>query len=244
MAHFGPLWLQDGSYSATADRQLIAALWPAGGASGGAVTAVTNTMTVSVAAGYAAVPLTGGQGSALCRWDAAEIPPALGASPPSGQSRIDLIVVQVRDTALDSGANVDFVLQVVAGTPAATPTVPAVPANALALAQVLVPGTVANLNTATFTDLRPLGHCEASARSGGQQVSSAATPTKILLDSVEGGGGYDLTNHWYVCPIPGRYRMDGAVTFDRGLSLAIAHVYKNGGGIGNGIAAGVLPRPA
>jgi hypothetical protein len=109
------------------------------------------------------------------------------ATHPAGQTRVDLIVVQVRDTQIDAGANTDFIVTSVAGTPAAlgvgveTPDVeapeagtkpggdeeprpplaellagvaPAVPANALVLAQVVVPGAVANLNTATITDKR------------------------------------------------------------------------------------------
>ena len=153
MGHLGPLWQQAGSYSATADRQLLAALWPAGGANGGAVTAVLNTMSVSVAAGSAAVPMQTGQGAALCHWDAAETV-TLTAAPPSGQSRVDLIVCQVRDNALDGGANNDFVITAVPGTPAASgPAVPATPNNAYVLATVLVPGAAANLNGATITNL-------------------------------------------------------------------------------------------
>ena len=151
MTRFAPLWQQAGSYAAQLDRGLIAALWPAGGVLGGAVAALNNTMTASVAPGSAAVPLASGQGAALCRWDAAEVV-TVTASPPSGQSRIDLVVCQVRDNAIDAGPNNDFVFVVVAGTPAASaPAAPAVPANALAVAQVTVPGAAANLNGATIT---------------------------------------------------------------------------------------------
>ena len=158
MAHAPVLWQQAGNYPAVADRGLLAALWPTGGASGAVVTAVNNTMTVSVAVGSAAVPLQSGNGTALCRWDAPEVPPALNASPPSGQSRIDLVICQVRDNAIDAGPNNDFVLAVVTGTPAASnPAVPATPANALALATVTVPGAAANLNAASIVDRRPGG---------------------------------------------------------------------------------------
>jgi hypothetical protein len=155
MARFEPLWQQAGSYAAQLDRVLIAALWPSGGVLGGAVTAVFATMNVSIAAGYAAVPLQTGQGSALCRWDAAEVV-TLTASPPSGQSRIDLIVAQLRDNAIDGGPNNDFIFSAVAGTPAATnPAVPATPANALALATVTVAGAIANLNAAPVVRVSP-----------------------------------------------------------------------------------------
>jgi hypothetical protein len=109
-------------------------------------------MTVSVAPGQAAVPMQAGQGSALCWWDAAEVV-TLAAAPASGQSRIDRIVAQVRDNALDSGGNNDFLITNVTGTAATTGSqvAPAVPTNAYALANVLVPGNVTNLNTATVT---------------------------------------------------------------------------------------------
>lgn len=118
MPHTPVLWQQSSTYPAGADRQLLGALWPAGGALGAAVSAVANTMQVSIAPGSAAVALQSGQGSALCHWDTAEVL-TLDASPPSGQSRVDLIVCQVRDPDLDGGLNSDFVLMAVKGTPAA-----------------------------------------------------------------------------------------------------------------------------
>jgi hypothetical protein len=115
-------------------------------------------MTVTAAAGTVAVPLQAGQGAAACVWDANEVVTLANATHPAGQSRIDLVIVQVRDNALDAGANNDFIVTSVTGVPAASnPAVPALPTNALAIAQVLVPGAVANLSTATVTDLRGVG---------------------------------------------------------------------------------------
>jgi hypothetical protein len=112
-------------------------------------------MNVSIPVGAMAVPMQAGQGSALCRWDAAEAV-TLAAAPPAGQSRIDVVVCQVHDDALDGGGLNDFVFAVVQGAPAAAnPVVPATPANAAAMCTVTVPGAVANLNTATVTDQRP-----------------------------------------------------------------------------------------
>jgi hypothetical protein len=113
-------------------------------------------MGVSVAPGTAAVPLVTAQGSALCRWDAPEVATVAAATHPAGQSRIDLIVVQVRDFDLDGGANNDFIVVSVTGIPAASnPAVPATPANAVVLYRVVVPGAAANLNGAVLFDLRP-----------------------------------------------------------------------------------------
>ena len=47
-------------------------------------------------AGLCAVPLSGNNGVALCRWDAAE-QVTIGAAPGAGTTRIDLVVCQVRD---------------------------------------------------------------------------------------------------------------------------------------------------
>ena len=156
MAKFPPLWNQALSYPAQVDRYLLGSLWPGGGASGAVPTVVANTMNVSIPPGSCAVPLQAGQGTALCHWDAAEVV-TIVAAPPSGQSRWDLIVCQVRDNAIDGGPNNDFVLAAVAGTPAASPAPPANPANAYAMAWVLVSGGAANLNGATIVDLRANG---------------------------------------------------------------------------------------
>lgn len=154
MTRYQPLWQQAGSYTATLDRALLLHQAPYGEASGLAPSAVANTMQIQVPAGRVIVPLTSGQGGALCRWDQTETV-TLAAAPPSGQSRIDRVVCQVRDNALDAGGNNDFIFAAVAGVPAATnPAAPAVPANAFLMCDVTVPGAAANLNTATITDRR------------------------------------------------------------------------------------------
>jgi len=227
MTRYAPLWQQAGSYPASVDRGLLSTLWPAGGVTGGAVTAVTNTMTVSVAAGTAAVPLQAGQGVALCRWDAPEVPAALGAAPPTGQSRIDLIVVQVRDNALDAGPNNDFVMAVVAGTAATTGSqvAPAVPTNAYALAQVLVGPSIANLNTATITDLRtgPLaaGNRRVKAYATANQSVPAATQTTVTYAATEyntAGADMNVGTGVFTCSVPGRYRVSASVVTNITLS--------------------------
>ena len=120
MARYGPLWQQARQYPASEDRALFSALYPLGGLLDGVVTASKSDMSCSVAPGIAAVPLVTGQGVALCRWDAAEIPtPNHSPAPGAGTSRVDLIVVQVRDSNVDAGANDDFIITTVKGTPAA-----------------------------------------------------------------------------------------------------------------------------
>lgn len=153
MARYAPLWQQNQTYSASLDRSLFSTLFPVGGVTDGGASVVANTMNVNINAGRAAVPLQAGQHVALCYWSALETV-TLPAAPGTGLTRIDLICIQVRDNALDSGGNNDFILSVVSGVASATPAPPPVPANALAIWSVPVPGGAANLNGVPLTDLR------------------------------------------------------------------------------------------
>ena len=218
MTRFAPLWQQAGTYPAQLDRNLLAALWPTGGVLAGAVTAVNNTMTLSIAPGTAAVPLAGGQGVALCRWDAAEIV-TVTASPPSGQSRIDVVVCQVRDNALDAGPNNDFIFSVVAGTAAASnPAVPATPANAFAVYSVTVPGAAANLNTATLADLRGFNLPVSGMAAGRIFVNVVGFPMFVGF-SLYGATGVSfvsngvVANGGLVVPRTGIYQLTCVVAF-------------------------------
>src|SRR5580765_2358229 len=138
MTRFTPLWIQSGDYPAGVDRRLLGALWPQAAVTGMAVT-VATAMTVNVAAGQAAIPAANGTGSVLCTSDAVEAV-TFGAAPGAGLNRIDLVVARARGQDLDGGANNDWLFAVVAGSAAASPVAPAVPAGAVAVASVLIPG--------------------------------------------------------------------------------------------------------
>ena len=149
-----PLWLQAGTYPASADRRLLGALWPAGAVSGMPVTAVGGQMRVSVAAGQAAVPTQNNSGSTLCTNDA-PVQVTLPAAPASGSNRIDLIIVRPRGNDLDGGSNTDWIFDFVSSAVVASPVVPATPAGTLALASVYVGGGVAAIVAGNITDMRP-----------------------------------------------------------------------------------------
>ena len=212
MTRYAPLWQQAGDYPAQLDRGLIAALWPLGGVLGGAVTVLTNTMNVSVAAGSAAVPLQTGQGTALCRWDAPEVV-TLAAAPGTGTSRIDLIIAQVRDNAIDSGANNDFIISAITGTAAASnPAVPATPANALAIATVSVAGAAANLNSSVISriapPLSPLSHPYTARIYRNAALNANGGGLTVPYDSVSFDPNSNAVlgaNAGYRCPVPGKY---------------------------------------
>ena len=258
MTRYAPLWQQAGSYPAQLDRYLLGALWPGGGVLGGVVTAVANTMTVSIAPGSVAVPLAPGQGTALCHWDAAEVV-TLDAAPPSGQSRVDLIVAQVRDAAIDAGANNDFIFAVVKGTAALTATgrpgaeegdddepeaeqqasAPAVPANALALYAVTVPGGAANLNGATIAPvtLNPLAvpandlvanPAGRIAPNGPTGPFAANTLTAVNLNGVDYlRGGFTTAGFSLVVPVTGIYNVAWSAVFNASGGANIPATYLN-----------------
>jgi hypothetical protein len=151
MTRYTPLWQQAGSYAASVDRNLFANLFPAGGANLPIPTVVANTMNVTIPPGRAAVVLQAGANVALCAWDANEVVTSL-AAPPAGNTRIDLVILQVRDPQLDAGVNNDFLFQVLAGANSTgTPVAPTVPANALPICSYTVPAVAANLNGVTIT---------------------------------------------------------------------------------------------
>lgn len=163
-------WIQAGSYSGEDDRNVVTALLtPAGAASllaksgvlagwGGdlAVTAQGGNMNVVVAIGKAFVAGSIGatQASYFYMNDAAK-PITLTAANGSNPRR-DLIVVQIEDAAA-SGGNNTGTARLVTGTPAASPVAPAVPANSIVLAEILLPAGAAGaaVTAAMITDRRP-----------------------------------------------------------------------------------------
>lgn len=178
-----PSYGQAGSYSAQQDRLLIngdsrsagvrTITAPSGGALTGdlAVTVSATASCVNVAAGD--VWIDGGSGQGLYyAYNDASLTSAAFASCPTN-TRIDLVVVQVTDTGL---AAPSVSLLIVQGTAAASPTVPAVPAKATPLAQVLiqngfVSGTTAVL-AANITDRRLKAHIPNLMVTSNTQVAS------------------------------------------------------------------------
>jgi hypothetical protein len=153
MTRFAPLWLQAQTYPASVDRRLMGALWPTARSTGAAASpGAAGGMNVDAAPGQVAVPAANGTGTVLCAWDAPETT-ALDPAPPSGSNRTDLVYIQARGNDLDGGTDNDFLLAHLTG--AIGGAVPAVPANAVALAQVAVTGGAAAVTAAMITDRRP-----------------------------------------------------------------------------------------
>jgi hypothetical protein len=210
MTRYTPIWLQAGSYAASVDRRLLGAIWPVGGVSGCAVT-VSSAMTLNIAAGQVAVPTQNNTGSTLCSSDATE-QVTLAAAPGSGTNRYDLVICQPRGNDLDGGANNDFIFTTVTGTAAATPTVPAVPAGALAIAQVYVPGGSASVTPTNITDRRgslgvnPNQMRVHAYRNGAMNVATGSGQL-ISLDAVEFDPLGMLQGGEIQVPVPGTYML-------------------------------------
>lgn len=159
-----PSWLQAGSYAAETDRLLIQSLLGASpnlASAGGIVAAAdlavtasgTPDMNVHVAAGAAFVPgsETSTQGVYGFYSDASVTVPIAASS--GSNPRISLIVAEVLDAGYSGSSNQGQVIEV-AGTPASTPVAPAVPKNAITLAQILVGTSVTSITNANITDKR------------------------------------------------------------------------------------------
>jgi hypothetical protein len=153
-----PSWLQAGSYPAESDRLTQQALYATTGIIGSASMAVTPNspagMSVRVASGWAAVVgTTQANMGVYTFYNDATVTLTITTADPTNP-RIDRIVATVRD-AFYSGAFNDVIYQVLPGTPAGSPTAPAIPANSISLATIAVGAGVTQINAVNITDTRP-----------------------------------------------------------------------------------------
>jgi hypothetical protein len=157
--HTPPSWLQNGSHPAENDRLTTQALWATTGIIKNTSLAVTANspvgMSVLVASGWAAVVGTTqpNMGTYVAFNDATTTLTITTAN--ATDPRIDLVCLTINDSYYTGSAD-NVVFQVIAGTPAGSPTVPATPANSIALAQVYVGAGVLSISSGNITDLRVL----------------------------------------------------------------------------------------
>lgn len=140
----------------------------------------TPNMSVNVAAGRAIVR-SGGTSSLLAASYAflndATVNVSIAAADPTNPRR-DLVIAQVRDTNYGEAAN-DARITVVTGTPAASPSDPALTSypNCVVLARVAVAAAATTILTANITDLRT----RATALGGRVACTSTTRPTGASL---------------------------------------------------------------
>ena len=182
-----PSWLQNGSHPAENDRLTMQALYSTTGTIGSSSLAVTQSatpgMSVQIASGWAAIVGTtqANMGVYTAYNDAATT--ATIATANATNPRIDLVCLTVND-AYYTGSTNNVVINVVTGTPAASPTVPATPANSIALAKVAVGANVTSIVNANITDLRVAVTSNIfSAVNLAINAQTGTTYTTVLADS-------------------------------------------------------------
>jgi len=152
-----PSFLQNGSHPAEQDRLTTQGLFRTSGILSAADLAVTQStvpaMSVQIAAGWGNIIGTtqANMGAYQFYNDAAATATITTADVTN--PRIDLICITIND-AYYTGVTNNVAINVVAGTPAASPAVPATPANSYALAQVAVAANATTITNANITDLR------------------------------------------------------------------------------------------
>jgi len=151
-------WMQGGSHPAENDRLTLRGIIGTEGVGAGAnelkvTQSASPGMSVLVAAGWVwAFGTTSAAQGIYGSYNDADVTLAVTTAHAS-LPRIDRVCFTVRDAAY-AGASTDCILQVIAGTPNASPTAPALPASSLSLATIAVAALASSIVNANITDLR------------------------------------------------------------------------------------------
>lgn len=179
----------------------------------------TPNMTVNVAAGEALIPGTqqpASQGSYYIFNDAT-VNLAIAASDATNARR-DLVVARVYDRDY-AGTTGEWQLEVVTGTPAASPADPATPADSLLLARVDVAAAASSISSGNITDLR--------SRLFGGTAKSAASSAPLTLTTTPTA----LAGATFTITVPGTYLLSAVFDIDAqatGGGLVVGQVGVNG----------------
>lgn len=203
MAIHTPLWLQkaneedpDIEYPASEFRQLIADVFNEGILTGGAVSerGAGANFTVDVAVFRCVIDGDDGtdQGSYLVWSDAVENITVSAA--PGSDSRIDLVVIEVNDEQAGGTGSLPFGrARVIAGTPAGSPSAPAVPDTAIGIATIgpITPATT-SIEDPLITDIRSFADLRHDVV-GPDSVDTAALQDESVTAAKLAGDALDLT---------------------------------------------------
>jgi hypothetical protein len=197
---------------------------------------ITPSMNVNVAAGECIIdgtetPLT--QGSYHCENDAV-VQLAVSAADATNP-RWDLVVAKVQDSQY-SGVTQAWSLAVVTGTPAPSPADPAMPANAIKLARLVVAANAASIVTANITDLRAYTtgspyrarfYCNvAQSIPTGVGSYTVVSPVVVAYDP---NNNVTISTGTYTAPVAGKYAVSGAVTLLTGTAGSLGAYILVGG---------------
>lgn len=209
-----PSWLQNGSHPAENDRLTMQGIIATTGIIGSSSLAVTQNspvgMSVLVATGWGAIVGNYQSNMGVYQFynDASAVA-TITTSDPSNP-RIDRICITISD-AYYTGALNQVAINVVAGTPAASPSAPATPTNSISLATVAVAAGATQITTANITDTRasvttnlPVGDLTEVQAGTGISVASGTGPIPVV--SIDGTvttltGSQTLTNKTLTAPI-------------------------------------------
>jgi hypothetical protein len=166
----------------------------------------------------------------------------LGINPDPAQPRRVRVIAQVTDQGF-AGTGRVWALSALHGTPAASPVLPAEPATAVSLADVLVPNAAASSAAYTITDLRPHAALGANVglraaalsvtRTAAQSIPTSVT-TPVIYTTVETladpRGIYALnTGTGFVTVAEaGFYLISGTIQFAAGTGDRLAVLMANG----------------
>lgn len=153
-----PVWLQTETYSARADRTAFDAVWADEGVADNGLAVsqrgagANNSVDVAVGIGVVQGDDQANQGKYVVRNTAIVNVPVTAA--PGSNSRIDLVVLQIRDSNAGGDPGDDAIFDIIEGVAAGSPVAPAVPDSALLLARILRTSGDTSVTTAMITDQR------------------------------------------------------------------------------------------
>lgn len=202
-----PTWTQNGTYTAEQDRRLVGALVRTEGVaniSSMVPKVVSGSRQISISSGGAYIQgdyaQAGGGGTYFVYNDGAhEV-----TLPVSGSlARYDLIVLRIYDSAVSGSVN-EARFDVVSGTPASSPRIPAVPRTAIPIAAVKVNAGTTQLTSSALADQRVVaqmngavtGNVPAAQQTKLNQLASPSNPILITPAAspsdlqISTGGGF------------------------------------------------------
>ena len=186
------------------------------------------------------LPSTFNEQASYYGWSSGTTNLTISASNPSNP-RIDLVVLAVQDAEY-SGSNNQMVLQVITGTPAASPSPPSPPSSSIVLAQVAVGAGVTQILTANITDERPAAgairqitpQCRVYRNGAYTDANSAFTLAPFDTVNWDTFSAFSTSTHLYTVPVAGYYNVMGAWSRATSLSAGqamISAIYQNGSAV-------------
>ncbi len=143
---------------------------------------------------------------------------AVAASDPTND-RIDIVILRVYDDTFDSLGNDYADLEVITGTPDASPVAPAVPSTSLLLAEILIQDTVTQIVNGDITDKRVEYQLLTSLQSSSHDEVTGSSEVATFAVT-----GSDLTVATVNLTIPatwGTWECEAHATYVRGIVDAV-----------------------